>query len=93
MKRVLIYTVATFGIITLITSDNEGMSDGVSSYGFPQTFYSYTGGKTISGTYNDYGFVPFAILIDIPFAAVVALIIIYLGKYLKNIRRSKTQRR
>jgi len=82
MRVTLVWIVVSFVLITLSTMDKEAMVDGISSYGFPQTFYSYTGGKAEPKVYATLGFNPLAFIVDVVFAALLAVMVNYSRKYL-----------
>ena len=71
MKRILIWTAIAFILITLVTMENNAASDGLSAYGFPIRFYSYTGAKADPSTPDHFGFKPISLLIDISYTSII----------------------
>lgn len=76
-KQTIIWTIGIFFILTVLTMKNEASSDGISSYGFPLTFYNLFNGKC-DNCYDQYGFKILSLLTDIGIIAVIVFIVIQL---------------
>ncbi|MEO3402355.1 hypothetical protein AAFN85_00530 [Mucilaginibacter sp. CAU 1740] len=87
MKIFLPVTLIAFITITLITMQNHAASDGMSNYGFPKTFYSFTSGKTIYSYGVTYHFLIINFLIDIVFAMIFGLIAVAFINRKKKLKR------
>jgi hypothetical protein len=81
MKVFLIWFTISFVVITLLTMKNKAASDGISSYGFPYTFYSYTSGKIDNDNFSSVvHFRPLHFLIDLSLGGVIGACAVYLQK-------------
>jgi len=82
----MIWFSVTFVCFTLITMENNAASDGISSYGFPKTFYSYTGGKTDPGFYKDHGFNAPNFIVDLIFYGFIGFCAFYVKNKKSNMQ-------
>jgi hypothetical protein len=76
-KAVIYLTILLLIIATLATLKLEAASDGFDQYGFPLTFYDSFSGKC-DNCYQNFGFKPLYLLLDLLFAFICAFVIIRL---------------
>ncbi|MCO4292575.1 hypothetical protein NF867_06860 [Solitalea sp. MAHUQ-68] len=84
IKRTSAATLILFLTLSILTSKYESASDGIDEYGFPLTFYNHSSGKRDS--YVEFGFKPYALLID--FGLIVSCFSIPI-LIIANIKKSK----
>ncbi|PKL80087.1 MAG: hypothetical protein CVV25_05775 [Ignavibacteriae bacterium HGW-Ignavibacteriae-4] len=75
--KVFLIMVIVWGVITLITLENNLESDGSLNVGFPFTFYTDYVGKTIQDIKIGFGLMPFISDLFIIFAITYLIILIY----------------
>jgi hypothetical protein len=79
----IILAVACFVIVTIVSGNLGGMSDGVSRFGFPFVFYQETGGKCADCSTLNWFRWPM-LFMDIAIAVTVSFVLTTVYRYLKR---------